>query len=132
MKQLIVAVAALAFAGLTGRVWSAEPVAQLPPTRVCCEPGSLLSGCPDDYCRKPCPRIDMVSCGWADDYCRKPYPRIWTLPCGGPDDYCRKPCPNLGRPLNPDYYTCGRPAPGADAARLARPVVTDKKTGQVR
>ncbi len=134
-------VAALALAGLTTRVWSADPVA---PTKVCCEPRSLLSGCPDDYCRKPFPRIDTVSCGWPDDYCRKPYPRTWTLPCGGPDDYCRKPCPNLGRPLNPDYYTCGRPgcqgAAQGVARRVAREVarevaqsaVMDKKTGQVR
>jgi hypothetical protein len=130
----------------------AEAARLAPAAKVCCEPRSLLSGCPDDYCRKPWPRIDMVSCGPPDDYCCKPYPRIWTPACGGPDDYCFKPCPDLGRPLNPDYYTCGRsgcqpvaqpapganaarlaqPAPGGDADQLARPAVTDKKTGRVR
>jgi hypothetical protein len=76
-----------------------------------CRPRHLLSGCPDDYCRKPCPRISCLSCGLPDDYCRKPCPRIPCLSCGLPDDYCRKPCPNPCRPLRSEHYTCGSPVP---------------------
>jgi len=78
-----------------------------PVTGTGCCPRALLSGCPDDYHRKPWPRIWCLSCGQPDDYCRKPWPRIWCLSCGQPDDYCRKPCPNPCRPLCSDHYTCG-------------------------
>src|SRR4029077_20877893 len=64
---------------------------------------SLLGGCPDDYCRKPCPPSWPLPCGGPDDYWRKPCPPAWPLPCGEPDDYCRKPCPNLCWPPCPPY-----------------------------
>lgn len=99
--------------GCWGRVSLAEGPDQgtcsapAPPT---CYPESLLSGCPDDYCRKPCPWIHhLPPCGLVDDYCRKPLPWIWRLEgCRQPDDYCRKPCPKLCRPLCPDHYSCGK------------------------
>jgi hypothetical protein len=75
----------------------------------CC-PKSLLTGCPDDYCRKPMPRFTCLPCGQPDDYCRKPLPRISSLPCGECDDYCRKPRPQTCRPFRPTYYNCGQPA----------------------
>jgi hypothetical protein len=34
----------------------------------CC-PKSLLTDCPDDYCRKPMPRFTCLPCGQPDDYC---------------------------------------------------------------
>ena len=78
--------------------------------RACC-PSSLLTGCPDDYCRKPIPRVGCLPCGQPDDYCRKFLPRIGRLPCGEPDDYCRKPWPQLCRPLRPEHYNCGYVSP---------------------
>ena len=114
MKRAILLTTAVAALGLWG-VASGEgppPAAPLcPVTATGCCPRALLSGCPDDYCRKPWPRIWCLSCGLPDDYCRKPGPWLWMLGhCNLPDDYCRKPCPNLCRPLCPDHYTCG-PAP---------------------
>src|SRR5262245_20516062 len=84
------------------------PGSDAPPGRArsCC-PNSLLTGCPDDYCRQPMPRIACLPCGQPDDYCRKLPPRVWTLPCGERDDYCRKPWPDLCPPLQPDDYNCG-------------------------
>jgi hypothetical protein len=74
-------------------------------------------GCPDDYCRKPCPHIVGLApyCG-ADDYCRKPCP--WVVGLGrycGADDYRRKPCPPLCWPGYPPFYMCGAPAPSCPA-----------------
>src|SRR5262245_38735628 len=84
---------------------------------------ALLTGCPDDFCRKPCPRIGRLGpCGGPDDYCPKPCPRLWMLGyCNLPDDYGCKPCPDLCRPLPTDPYTCGysghcRPAAAAPGA----------------
>ena len=67
--------------------------------------------CPDDYCRKPWPRIGCLPCGEPYCYCAKPSPCIRLLSCCGPGDYCRKPCPQVCRPLRQDYYTCGEPGP---------------------
>src|SRR5262245_19827214 len=64
----------------------------------CC-PATKHCGCPDDYCRKPWPRIWCAPCGEPDCYCGKPWPRIWSLSCGECAVYCRKPCPQLCRPL---------------------------------
>jgi hypothetical protein len=72
----------------------------------CCNP--LLTGCPDDYCPKPLPRVVCPPCGLPDDYCPKPPPCLGRLPCGQCDDYCRKPWPNLCRPLSPEHYHCGK------------------------
>jgi hypothetical protein len=77
--------------------------------RTCCSK-PLLTGCPDDYCRKPLPRVACLPCSEPNDYCRKPLPRIGRLPCGVPDDYCRKPWPQLCRPLRPEHYNCGQHA----------------------
>jgi hypothetical protein len=67
--------------------------------------------CPDDYVRKPFPRLYCVShCGGPDDYCRKPFPPAPPLPCHGtPDDYCRKPFPTLLCPPHSPYLQCGPP-----------------------
>ncbi len=88
---------------------SPEPTRPVAPCQATCCPRDLLSGCPDDYCRKPWPWIPCLSpCGLGDDYCHKPWPRIWRQ-CGGePDDYCRKPCPPACRPICSDHYTCGQ------------------------
>jgi len=75
--------------------------------RACCA-NPLLTGCPDDYCRKPMPRTPCLPSGQPDDYCRKSPPRIYHLPCGEPNDYCRKPWPHLCRPLRPEQYNCGQ------------------------
>lgn len=86
----------------------------------CC-PGSQLSGCPDDYCRKPSPRIWSLPCGLPDDYCTKPGPRLCRPElCNLPDDYCRKPCPNLCRPICREPSTCGGPTPSCPALPVQR------------
>ena len=77
----------------------------------CCKAGEcsppILKGCSNDYCRKPMPAIQCLSCGGPDDYCRKPLPRIWQLSCcGGADHYDRKPCPPACRPMNTSQYRC--------------------------
>jgi hypothetical protein len=80
-------------------------------------PATLLSGCPNDYCRKPCPFIPCLS-PWhgPNDYCRKPCPFIPCLELWhGPNDYCRKPMPALCRPLCADHYICGPGCPSAPA-----------------
>jgi hypothetical protein len=68
-----------------------------------------LGGSPDDYCRKPAPRITDVprSCG-PDDYCRKAAPCLTDVPrCGGPDDYCKKSIPYLLCPPASPYLLYG-------------------------
>jgi hypothetical protein len=104
---------AVVLIGCCGSASLAQTPGQGPPavpSQANCCTAPLLSGCADDYCRKPCPPIHRLpSCGLPDDYCGKPWPRIWTLPCcGQPDDYCRKPCPTVCRPLCLDHYTCGQ------------------------
>src|SRR5262249_21748234 len=47
-----------------------------PATATGCCSGTRLSGCADEYCRKPCPRIWSLTCGLPDDYCAKPTPRL--------------------------------------------------------
>jgi hypothetical protein len=109
---LATVVAALGLWGVASGEDSPPETALWSVTTTGCCPRALLSGCPDDYCRKPWPRIWCLSCGQPDDYCRKPCPRLCGLgPCNLPGDYCRKSCPNLCRPLCPDHYTCGGPAP---------------------
>jgi hypothetical protein len=115
MKRPILIVTVVAALGL----WGVAPIEGSPAeTPLCpvtgtgCCPRALLSGCQDDYRPKAWPRVGCLSCGQPDDYCRKPYPQVLRLgPCNLPDDYCRKPYPNLCRPLCPDHYTCGTPAP---------------------
>jgi hypothetical protein len=75
-----------------------------------CGSTRLLTGCPDDYCRKPTPRFGCRPYGQVDDYCVKSLPRVWRLPCGGQDDYCPKPWPDICRPIRPEHYNCGQPA----------------------
>jgi hypothetical protein len=82
-----------------------------PPILHRCGPCPPRCACPDDYVRKPCPRIPCLSpCAGPDDYCRKPYPRIpcprW--PCL-PDDYCRKPFPTVPCLRYPVWYSCDGP-----------------------
>jgi hypothetical protein len=67
-------------------------------------------GCPDDYDRKPCPRIPLLRWCGCDDYCRKPGPWVPFLRWCGCDDYCRKPWPVLDCPSSPFPYSCGVPA----------------------
>jgi hypothetical protein len=115
MKRPILLATVIGALGLWGVASGEGPppeAPRCPVTATGCCPRALLSGCPDDYCRKPWPKIWCLSCGLPDDYCPKPAPRLWRLEhCNLPDDYCRKPCPNLCRPVCPDHYTCGRPAP---------------------
>jgi hypothetical protein len=100
--------AAIVFVGWASPTNASEKVVGIAhPT--CC-PKRFLTGCPDDYCRKPMPRFTCLPCGQPDDYCRKPMPRISSLPCGECDDYCRKPRPQTCRPFRPTYYNCGQPA----------------------
>lgn len=107
MKRLSLLAALVA----TLSLWDVPSGEASPPGAPPC-PRDLLTGCPNDYCRKPWPRIWCLSGGGPDDYCRKLCPRLWTLGhCNLPNDYDRKPCPNLCRPLCPDHYTCGCPAP---------------------
>jgi hypothetical protein len=68
----------------------------------------LLTGCPDDYCPKPVPRIVCLPCGGPDDYCPKVLPRLRCLPGGECDNYCRKPWPHICRPIRSEYYNCGK------------------------
>ena len=75
--------------------------------RACCS-SPLLTGCPDDYCRKSMPGVACLPCGQPDDYCRKLLPRIGRLPCGEPDDYCRKPYPALVCPPVSPFLQCGQ------------------------
>ncbi len=68
-----------------------------------------VCGSPDDYCRKPFPRLIPVSCrGCPDDYCRKAAPCIWDLQrfCGV-DDYCKKSIPCLLCPPMSPYLHYG-------------------------
>jgi hypothetical protein len=115
MKRPILLAAAVAALGSWGAASGKGPPPETPVgpvTAAGCCPRALLSGCPDDYCRKPWPRLWCLSCGLPNDYCPKPFPRLWRLGnCKLPDDYCRKPCPNQSRPPCPDNYTCGGPAP---------------------
>jgi len=104
---LATVVAAVGFCRAASSEASPPEAPSGPVTGTGCCSGALLSGCPDDYVRKPWPKTWCLSCSQVDDYCGKPWPRIWCLPCGQPDDYCRKPWPNLCRPVCPDYYTCG-------------------------
>jgi hypothetical protein len=89
--------------------WAVPAAAELPLKKTapgdCC-PGPRLCGCPDDYCRKPTPKIWCLGCGEPYCYCPKPIPCIRTLGCGIADDYCRKPCPDVCRPIRQDTYTC--------------------------
>jgi hypothetical protein len=131
MKPAILLATVAAALGLWGvaSIEGSPPEAPLcPATGTGCCPRALLSGCPDDYCRKPWPRTWCLSCGQPDDYCPKPCPRLGRLGhCNLPDDYCRKPCPNLCRPVCPDHYTCGGPAPGHPVLPVPDP---PRKTGQ--
>src|SRR5262245_58416883 len=131
MKRPILLATVVAALGLWGMA-SGEglpPETPLRPvTATGCGPRAQFSGCPDDYCRKPWPRIWCLSCGLPDDYCPKPGPRLWRLGhCNLPDDYCRKPCPNLCQPVCPDHYTCGGPAPCRPALPVQDPA---RKIGQ--
>src|SRR5262249_10320332 len=115
MKRPILVATVFAALGLSGVAKGVGPPPDAPlcPVTVtgCCT-RALLSGCPDDYCRKPRPTICCLSCGLPDDYCPKSVPRLWRLGCCNlPDDYCRKPCPKPCSPLCADHYTCARPAP---------------------
>jgi hypothetical protein len=121
MKRPILLATMVVALGLCGVAAGEGPPPETPlcpVTATGCCPRALLSGCPDDYCHKPWPRIWCLSCGLPDDYCPKLAPRLWMLgPCNLADDYCRKPCPNLCRSLCPDHYTCGGQA-------SCRPVLT--------
>jgi len=79
VKHPILATCVLAILGSWHRAVAESPPLQTLPCPAaaaeCC-PRALLSGCPDDYCRKPCPRVGCLPCGQCDDYCRKPCPRI--------------------------------------------------------
>src|ERR1043166_2082302 len=86
------------------------------PTRSTCWPWTScaktcpsIGGCPDDYCRKPCPVLcPVLRCGAADDYCRKPSPCLTNIASGGAcDDYCRKALPSLLCPPCSPYLQCG-------------------------
>jgi hypothetical protein len=76
-------------------------------------PDTLLSGCCDDYCRKPLPCASPYcpACT-AECYCRKPLP---YAACDSfdraADSYDRKPFPNLCRPLAAHYFSCGAANP---------------------
>jgi hypothetical protein len=60
-----------------------------------------------------CARCATMPCGCPDDYCRKPMPRIPCLPrCGCADDYCRKPMPCLCWPVDRQFYRCAPPECG--------------------
>jgi hypothetical protein len=119
---LAIVVAAFGLRGVASGEGSPPGAPLCPATATGCCPRALLSGCPDDYCRKPWPRIWCLSCGLPDAYCPKPGPWLWRLGhCNLPDDYCRKPCPNPCRPLCPDHYTCGHPAPCAPILTVQDP-----------
>src|SRR5262249_25071225 len=131
MKRPILLATVFGALGLWGVASGEGSPPETPPQPVtatgCC-PRTLLSGCPDDYCRKPWPRIWCLSCGLPDDYCPKPCPRLCRLgTCNLPDDYCRKPCPNLCLHLCADYCPCGRPASCPAALPVQDP---PRKTGQ--
>jgi len=106
-KLLVTVIAVIGFCGAPSSEASPPEAPSGPTIGTGCCPGALLSGCPDDYCRKPWPKTWCLSCSQEDDYCRKPWPRTWCLQSGEPDDYCREPWPNLCRPLRREYYTCG-------------------------
>jgi hypothetical protein len=131
MKRLILLATVFGTLSLSSVATGDGLPSETPPRPVtangCC-PRAQLSGCPDDYCCKPWPRIWCLSCGLSDDYCPKPCPRLWTLGhCNLPDDYCRKACPNPCPPPCADHYTCGRPAPCPAALPVQDP---PRKTGQ--
>jgi hypothetical protein len=108
MSRFILTLSMLA-ALLGARVANAQSVLPRGHAPAQCHQDSKPCGCPDDYCRKPWPRIACRPCGEPFCYCGKPWPRIWILCCGECDVYCRKPCPQHCRPLRQDFYTCGQP-----------------------
>ena len=87
--------------------------------RCCCPP--RITGCPDDYCRKPLPCVQCLpQCGTCDNYCRKPMPCVQCLPqCGTCDNYCRKPLPCLCWPPSPGLR-CVSTCPSSDKGSSGR------------
>jgi hypothetical protein len=75
-----------------------------------CNPGGWpnlvpRNGCPDNYCRKPLPKLDWtLGPQVCDDYCPKPLPAVPRPPLVlGCDEYCRKPLPKA---LAPRWFGC--------------------------
>jgi hypothetical protein len=98
MTRSISFLAVMSLVWLSGSVLAAEPCDKPLGSQLRCASCAVNPcWCPDDYCRKPLPRIPCLPLRYAaDDYCRKPLPRIPCPALGGcADDYCRKPLPDL-------------------------------------